>query len=267
MKKNIWLWVLALVLMIASAVYQRMTGPTHPVTEKTTINGQAYKFRLPRSNDSDGKGIIKLEVADKSINGKITLKRYKSHDVWSSSELRREGDYLIGDLPQQPAAGKVIYGISLFDKNMKEIKINPEFTVLRFTGAVPPYILYPHIIIMFLAMVFSMRAGLEAFAKGNKSYILSIITAILLTLGGMILGMFVQKYAFDAYWTGWPFGNDLTDNKTLVALVMWIIAAWRLKKNHLDYKWVIIASFVTLAVYLIPHSVLGSEIDYTKLPK
>lgn len=267
MKKNILLWVLALLLMIASAVYQRMTGPTYPITIKTIVNSQNYKFKLPRSNDGNGKGIIKLELADKTVSGKITLKRYKSNDEWSVSDLRREGDYLVGDLPQQPAAGKVIYGLTLFDKNSKEIKINPDYTILRFTGSVPPYILYPHILIMFLAMVFSMRAGLEAIAKGNKAYMLSIITAIMIMIGGMILGMLVQKYAFDAYWTGWPFGNDLTDNKTLIALIMWIIAIWRLKKNNMDSKWVIIASLVTLAVYLIPHSVLGSEIDYTKLPK
>ena len=37
-----------------------------------------------------------------------------------------------------------------------------------------------------------------------------------LGLGGMILGPIVQKYAFGAYWTGIPFGHDLTDAKNLV---------------------------------------------------
>jgi hypothetical protein len=32
-------------------------------------------------------------------------------------------------------------------------------------------------------------------------------------------------------------------------------------------KWALIAAFVTMAVYLIPHSVLGSELDYKKMDK
>ncbi|MCK7537691.1 MAG: hypothetical protein MZV63_45435 [Marinilabiliales bacterium] len=41
---------------------------------------------------------------------------------------------------------------------------------------------------------------------------------------GMILGPVVQKYAFGDLWTGIPFGWDLTDNKTLIAVFAWILA-------------------------------------------
>ena len=46
----------------------------------------------------------------------------------------------------------------------------------------------------------------------------------------MILGPLTQYYAFGALWTGFPFGIDLTDNKTLIALIGWIIAAFMLKR-------------------------------------
>ncbi len=45
---------------------------------------------------------------------------------------------------------------------------------------------------------------------------------MLLVLGGFLLGPIVQKYAFGAFWTGWPFGEDLTDNKTAVAVLAWL---------------------------------------------
>jgi uncharacterized membrane protein len=76
----------------------------------------------------------------------------------------------------------------------------------------------------------------------------------------------MQEYAFGALWTGWPFGHDLTDNKTLVSLIIWIIALFVLRKNRENRIWPVIAFVVMLAVYMIPHSVLGSEIDYTKAP-
>ena len=113
----------------------------------------------------------------------------------------------------------------------------------------------------------AIRTGLEAIYKGDKVWTFSIITLIAFIGGGFIFGPLMQKYAFGAYWTGWPFGHDLTDNKVLVALIMWIIAIWKLKKNRQSYGWVTAASIVLLIVYLIPHSLLGSEIDYTKIEK
>ena len=86
-----------------------------------------------------------------------------------------------------------------------------------------------------------------------------------LAVGGMILGPVVQKFAFDAYWTGWPFGHDLTDNKTLVAIIAWAAAAVATRRGKNPKPWAIGAATVTLAVFMIPHSVLGSELDYRTL--
>ena len=41
------------------------------------------------------------------------------------------------------------------------------------------------------------------------------------TDGGFVLGPLVQKAAFAAYWTGIPWGWDLTDDKTLFAALFW----------------------------------------------
>jgi len=81
----------------------------------------------------------------------------------------------------------------------------------------------------------------------------------------MIFGPIVQKYAFDAYWTGVPFGFDLTDNKTLIAFIAWIVASVMVFKSKKPAYWVLGAAVVTLIVFLIPHSVLGSELDYSKM--
>jgi uncharacterized membrane protein len=71
----------------------------------------------------------------------------------------------------------------------------------------------------------------------------------------------VQKYAFGELWTGIPFGWDLTDNKTLIGFIFWFIAVWKIRKED-KYLWVIIAAIVLLAIYSIPHSMFGSELNY-----
>jgi cytochrome bd-type quinol oxidase subunit 2 len=118
---------------------------------------------------------------------------------------------------------------------------------------------------MFLAMLFSTRAGLEALDKNGNPRKLVIWTTGLLFVGGMILGPLVQKYAFGALWTGFPFGFDLTDNKTLIAMLGWIAALIAGRKGKPARVWVLGASVLLLIVYLIPHSLLGSQLDYSKL--
>lgn len=47
MKRSILLWLLALVITLASAVYQRMTGPTHPERGNFVLEGQSAAYKLP----------------------------------------------------------------------------------------------------------------------------------------------------------------------------------------------------------------------------
>jgi hypothetical protein len=261
--KSILLWVFSFIFMAAVAVYQRTTGPTYPVRGKTEINGQTIKYKLIRTWGDPGDAKVEISTADTSVQGIYMFKRYKSHDEWTTAAMLREGDKLVALLPQQPAAGKVMYHVTLTSKG-QTYELNKEKpAVLRYKGHVPEYILLPHIILIFLAMVFSVRAGMEAITKGMQTFKIALWCTLSFLVSGMILGPFVQKFAFDAYWTGWPFGHDLTDNKTLLAFIMWVIAVIRLYKNRANRGWAIAAAIVMLAVYLIPHSAFGSEIDYT----
>jgi hypothetical protein len=56
----------------------------------------------------------------------------------------------------------------------------------------------------------------------------------------------------------------MTDNKTFIGLVFWVVALVIQYRKPGNRLWPVIASIVFLAVFLIPHSVFGSEIDYTK---
>jgi len=265
-KSIIW-WVLALIIMLSAYTYQKRTGPTYPKSGEIEINGNTYEYELPRSSDEDEYQLVELTIPDKSITGEFVWKRYKSHDTLTSQVMLREGDKLTAKIPHQPPAGKVSYDIYLSSGDSKPIKLTKDTVVLRYKGKVPDYWLLPHIAFMFLAFWFAVRTGIEAIVKGEKLLKLTLWTTILMFWGGIVLGPIIQKYAFDAYWTGWPFGHDLTDNKTLAAFIMWVVALWRISKKPEQKWWAIIAMVITLAVFIVPHSVLGSEIDYTKVPK
>ena len=263
--KSIFWWIFAVIFTIAIAYYQRVTGPTYPRRTTVTINHVKMNFKLLRSQ-GDGDANIKLVVPQNEIEGQVIFKRFKSFDSLTTVEKKRDGEYLTASLPHQPPAGKIEYRVILSSVSEK-VNLTAEPVVVRFKGEVPAYVLIPHILLMFLAMLFSTRTGIEALLKGTKTLSYTLWTVILLFLGGIVLGPFVQYYAFGAYWTGWPYGYDLTDNKTLIAFIFWVIALFVLFKRPANRFWPIFASVVLLLVYLIPHSVLGSEIDHTKAPK
>jgi hypothetical protein len=199
------------------------------------------------------------------IGGTVFWKRFKTNDEFTEVTMNYNDGKLQAHLPKQPSAGKLEYFIQLSEgENQIQIPDN-EHIIIRFKDDVPMFILIPHIIAMFGTMLMSTRTGLEFFNPQPKLKRLTFVTLFFLVIGGMILGPITQYYAFGAFWTGIPFGTDLTDNKTLFALIGWIIASVALYKSQKPERWTLAASILLLIVYLIPHSMFGSELDYNKL--
>jgi hypothetical protein len=264
--KNWLIWIFAIIFTVVIAGYQRRTGPTYPMNVKKEIRQKIIKADLIRTYDGQDDAKVVLYIADTSIQGRVQFRRFKSYDNWTTAPMVRKGDSLIASLPHQNIGGKVMYHITLVRGN-EQVLLNDDPAVLRYKGHVSMYVLLPHILIIFLAMLFSTITGIEAITKGKRTFLYTWITIITLFLGGLVLGPIVQKFTFGVYWAGWPFGHDLTDNKSVVAFLFWVIALIVQYRNREKKLWAIIASIVLLIVFLIPHSMLGSEIDYTKLPK
>ena len=257
MKKTI-IWILAIVVTLGAAYYQRMTGPTHPKRVSIMLDGKQYEFSLLRSHGGEGDMPVEIYLPKSSITGKVIYKRFLTADPWDTVVMQRSGDTLRAFLPHQPPAGKLTYRIRL-QGHSGMVELEP--VVARFKGAVPAGILIPHILFMFTAMLLSTLAGLMALWKVPVYRKYSYITLVLLLIGGGILGPLVQLHAFGALWTGIPFGWDLTDNKTLIAMVFWIFAVLSIRRK--DRYWtVVLAAIMLILVYSIPHSMFGSTYNY-----
>ncbi len=259
--RSIWLWIMAIVISSGIMVYQRLTGPTTPVRGSVEYFGSEVKFKLLRTWEGSTGAKVEITTNHPDAAGVMIWKRVKSHDDWQTTVLKNSSGKLSAELPPLPAAGKVMYQVYLFEK-YKHIPLTEEPVVLRYKGEVPRGVIIPHIILMILSIVFSVRAGLEAIRRRKQLWSFTLWATGTLFAGGLILGPIVQKFAFDAYWTGWPLGHDLTDNKTAVSFIFWLIALIIIRRRPEKKGWVLVASIIQLIVYLIPHSVLGSEIDF-----
>jgi hypothetical protein len=258
------LWALAIVLTLVSVVYQRMTGPTYPVRGHLVIGGDDISYRFDRTHETVADQVVRIEVPDAAVTGEMHWRRFPSAQPIQVDPLERQGVMLQGVLPRQPPGGKLQYQVRLA-RPPEVVVAPPEPAVTRFKDPVSTYVLVPHVLAMFLGMLWSTRAGIAA-VTGGPTRALTWTTLALLVVGGFVLGPWMQHQAFGEWWTGIPFGYDLTDNKTLIAIAAWALAAWRVRAGRPARVAVALAALVTLVAFAIPHSTWGTEIDWDAQP-
>ncbi len=275
--KKIIFWILAIVITLGASIYQRMTGPTNPKYVTAVVNGQEYKFKLPRSGgESDCRVVLKgigVAGAEDTLGmasyATMYWRKYPTSDEYTPEKMVPGEEGLVAFLPAQPAAGKLEYYIELETFQRTEEMISKSRTMLcydepliiRFKSDVPAGVLIPHILFMFVSMLFGAYALLCALANMPQYRKYTLLSFVLLVLGGFVFGPIVQKYAFGVYWSGFPFGGDLTDNKTLFAGIALLVALVTRKKQW--NRWaVVIAMLVMFAIFSIPHSMRGSQLNH-----
>ena len=255
MKKSVC-WLLAIIITLVLSIYQRMTGPTYPKRVTVELNGESYKVKLPRSGVQHDE-VVTLKGIPSDINSQIHYRRYPSADEYTTADFVWKDSAWQAALPVQPVAGKLQYYIIVGDKDY----LKDEPVVIRFRNDVPAYILVPHILLMFGAMLFAVYTFLLVITRKKYTKWLKITVATLF-VGGFILGPLVQHSAFGPWWAGFPYGTDLTDNKTLISFLFFVAALATLKWKY--NKWVVcLAVLMMIVVFSIPHSTYGSEYDYT----
>jgi hypothetical protein len=258
--KKILFWVLAVIISLGAMVYQKMTGPTYPKKYKISYKNEEFRFELPRSNNGrPGAYPVEIELPE-IFSAQLVWRLFPTENPWDTIEMVRQGDLLTAGLPHQPPAGKIEYHLELTANGEPVDMQDDENVVIRFRGDVPAWVLIPHVLMMILTVIWSMATIIFALAN-IPTYKKHIgVTIIFLIIGGFILGPLVQKFSFGQYWTGWPFGDDMTDNKTLFALIAFAVA-WFLREKSYGRWLAVFAALVMLAVYLIPHSMNGSTLD------
>ena len=211
------LWILAVVLMFSAAIYQRRTGPTYPLRDEITVGGESTSYRFVRSEETIRDARVVLPAPSTAVEGRVVYKRYKTGDAFTTLPMvlgpaqdgdRTDGQVLVAALPAQPAAGKLEYFVEV-DTPDGTVRIpeaggptdDADNIIIRFKDPVPTPLLVAHVTFMFFSVLIGMRTGLAALFAPDRVWPWPWVTFAGMTIGGMILGPFVQKYAFGEYWT------------------------------------------------------------------
>jgi hypothetical protein len=267
------------VLALGTFLYQDKTGPTYPLEGIVTTSAGDVSFTFLRSETIGTPLKIMLnDPVPAGVRATVKYRRYKSNDAWREVEMvpgefafSRRGTTTtvkgVGvELPSlREKAGKYEYFVYVAGPGEEPFSVTGDKPVYaRYKGDVPMPVLLVHILSIFAAMALALRTSFEALRKQPRLTALLWATLASLVFGAFVMGPLVQLYAFGVWWSGIPFGFDWTDNKVLVELVAWVAAIWG-NSGGRKHRWLVVAAgVVTLAVYFIPHSIFGSEYDYTR---
>jgi hypothetical protein len=183
-------------------------------------------------------------------------------------------------IPSQPMRSKVFYYLTVLDSQKNELtlpdkvnRLNLPF-MIKFKGKVTPAVLIAHAIAMFVGIFFifmvlfydiDLLRGKDVLKDvGN----LSLLATFFIFLGGMPLGWWVTYQTLGILWEGIPIGWDITDSKTLIIFLYWLILLYLMKGTILKKNskfnavgeksigiFVLMGVILTFLLYLIPHSI------------
>jgi hypothetical protein len=227
------------------------------------VGGREIALKLTRSHSGPTDQPVSVVAADTAVHAEMRWRRFPTADAWDTVSLERRGDTLAAALPHQPPAAKLAYQLRL-TRHGERVVFPDEPAITRFKGDISAAVIIPHLLCLFVGLMLQMRAGLGAMANDATYPRHARLGLLLFGLGAFVFGPWMQYQAFGEWWTGVPFGRDATDNKALVAAVAWVVALWRLRGGRPARGAVVGAALVTLAAFLIPHSVFGSELDWSR---
>ena len=200
-----------------------------------------------------------------------------------SSEIQARGMWEIrkglfeARLPEFEKGTTIKYWITASNVAGTKVRVPADpgkFGVLKYKGKASKLVIGAHVAFMFGAfffMVMSFLAAIEILrGREDKRNAVRAARWVLATsfIGGWPLGFLLNYQTFGTVWEGFPFGYDVTDNKTQVIFILWLVSlflAWGSfigrgeEKDRLGRKafaLAIVACFViSLALFVLPHSI------------
>lgn len=179
-------------------------------------------------------------------------------------------------LPECEKGTRIYYAIELQDGGGTVGRIpdgEGSFQFIKFKGEASSVVLVLHILFMFASFYFMIQGFWSAVAilagRGSKSEAVGHARWVLISsfIGGWPLGFILNYQAFGVIWEGFPFGRDITDNKTQIMFIFWLVSLLLVRSSFLGkgeerdrlgargFAVALVVSFiVSLLLFIVPHS-------------
>jgi len=278
-----WKIGLAFLLTIAFLIFSRKTAAVRSVNETVRQHGISIEHNTVPKQVGDEIPVISVRVEGASQVRLVYKIGQEGEYTWVEMLPKRgEEEVYSASIPWHPKAVKAWYYLeaSRADEEGTVTVVLPQKSSgevkpirLKFEGEVPAYIVIPHVLCIFAAIFFAILTVFSAIElkRGTgslrKSVKLCGVTVLLLFLGFFPFGWAMNYFAFGVLWEAFPFGRDVTDNKSQIMILFWLVALFLVKgtlwgkgdsRNLVSGSgyatWVFVSFIATLLILAIPHS-------------
>jgi hypothetical protein len=280
---KLWKIVLAFIFTLLLLGFTRKTTAVRSVYEMVERGGVRIEHRTVPKQVGDEIPVISAK-AEGASEVTLVYKIGSDGEYQSVPMIPKPGEESVftASIPVYPKGIKAWYfleavgqgeegeiGVTLPDESSGQVQP----VRLKFEGEVPPYIVIPHVLCIFGAIFFAVLALFSAIEvkQGKRALRQSVkfpvMTFALLFLGFVPFGIAMNYFAFGVLWEAFPFGGDVTDNKSQIMLLFWLTTLLTVKGtlfgkgehrnlvSHGKYSTLVIVSFVaTMLILAIPHS-------------
>ncbi len=264
-------YVAALALTILMLGIARRISTRHPTDHSAEAGGITLSHRTVTEDFGDGP---RIDMKATSTEGLVAIVFYSQVDggPYTADSLSRMPDGFSAILPVLEKGKRWYYHIKAYQSEKERAKFPPgPDQFIKFKGHVPAYILVPHIFCMFATIFFGLLTVISSInaVKGKADIKQSVRyllwTVIFAFIGSFPLGYIVAYLAFGQGWSGIPIGWDITDNKTVILFLFWLVTFILARKGLKGERMVIskkaymslvlTSLIVTFIAFVIPHSI------------
>lgn len=269
--------IIGIVCTLALLVLARRLTTGRPVDIDVEEGGYRIRHRTVTEQIGPGQPLLAVRV----VPGERCIARVELDTTYVKEFPRRplfrkDANTFTSWLPDLGKGKRLGYAIRVWPGDTASVRLpaDPdEFFVLKFKGEASKPVIVAHVAFMFGAFFAMFMAFLGALRilkgrEGKKSTVNAARWVLALSfIGGWPLGFILNSQTFGPLWEGYPFGYDITDNKTQLIFVFWLVSlllVWGSfigrgeEKDRIGaraFAWAIVASFVvSLALFILPHS-------------
>jgi hypothetical protein len=266
---------LAGTLLLLAAARRLSTGKP----EDLVVAAQGITVRHRTVTEQVGPGqpqlIVRIEPAQR-IGAVARWVAPPSTKVENAPVLQVEPGSYVAYLPELAKGTRIRYWITVRNVEQTVVRIpekSNDLITLKYKDAASTWVIVAHIAFMFGAFFFMILALLGSIRmlrglEGKRSTVNAARWVLILCfIGTWPLGLALNYQTFGVLWQGFPFGSDVTDNKTQAMFLFWLVClllTWgsftgkgeeRDRLGNKAFAWGIVASFVlSLVLFIIPHS-------------
>jgi hypothetical protein len=265
-----------LTLLLLTAVRRLTTG--RPADLVVEAEGMKLRHRTVTEQVGPGQPTLIVRVEPAQRLG-IVVRWITPHsaEVKARSLVLVTPDTYAVHLPDLGKGARMRYWIAATNVEQTKARIpeDPDkLVLLKYKERASQPVVVAHVAFMFGAffcMVMSLFGAIRILRglEGKRSTIRAARWVLVFSfIGACPLGLLLNYQTFGVLWEGYPFGRDITDNKTQVMFVLWLVCLLLVRgsfvgggeeKDRLGaraFAWAIVASFIlSLALFILPHSI------------